>query len=214
MPKLFLILFLIFIIVYLYNTDIFEYPVESVEVTSTMEDYDKTNFDEIITSLYGSDLLSLDINQIRKLIASDKWIKDVEISKSFPSKLKVVIIQHQPYAIYNSKLLMVDGTIIASDSIPNDLPIIIDNTDDTQSSQDIFELSSNYLSKINLKINKIEIFNSLIRIHTSHSTLISDRQNFEINLNRLVKSYYNLKSLFRDEIKSIDMRYYNGFAIK
>ena len=214
MPKLLAISFLIYIIVSFYQTDIFEYPIDSVEVTSTMEDYDNTNFKEIIASLHGSDLLSLDINEIRKLIASDKWIKDVEISKSFPSKLKIVIIQHQPYVIYNSKLMMVDGTVIATDSVPTDLPIIIDNTDDAQFSQDNFELSSTYLSKINLKIKKIEIFNSLIRVHTSHNILISDKQNFEFNLNRLVKSYDSLKSLFRDEIKSIDMRYSNGFAIK
>ena len=75
-------------------------------------------------------------------------------------------------------------------------------------------LTGKLLKKIDLDIKKIEIHNSLIKVFTSTNILISDRDNYEINLNRLVVSFPDLQRVFKRDIKSIDMRYSNGFAIK
>ena len=75
-------------------------------------------------------------------------------------------------------------------------------------------LTDKLLQKLNLDIKKIEIYNSLIKVFTSTNILISDRDNYEVNLNRLVLSFKDLQKLFKRDIKSIDMRYSNGFAIK
>ena len=70
------------------------------------------------------------------------------------------------------------------------------------------------LMKIDLDIRKLEIHDSLVKIYTPSTVLISDRVNIEINLQRLIASFVNLQRLFDKDIKSIDMRYSNGFAIK
>ena len=75
-------------------------------------------------------------------------------------------------------------------------------------------LTDKLLQKLNLDIKKIEIYNSLIKVFTSRNILISDRDNYEVNLNRLVLTYEDLQQLFEREVESIDMRYSNGFAIK
>ena len=75
-------------------------------------------------------------------------------------------------------------------------------------------LTVNLLQKLDLDIKKIEIHKSLIKVFTSTNILISDRDNYEVNLNRLVLSFKDLQKLFKRDIKSIDMRYSNGFAIK
>ena len=148
------------------------------------------------------------------MIRSDDWIKDVEIKKSFPDKLEIIIISQQPYAVYNSKIMMIDGTVIKASSLPLDLPIIIDHTRDRLSSKNILILTNKHLQKINLDIKEIGIYDSLVKVFTSKNILISDRDNYEVNLNRLVLSFNDLQTLFKRNIKSIDMRYSNGFAIK
>ena len=110
--------------------------------------------------------------------------------------------------------MMMDGTIIRASSLPLDLPIIVDHTNDSVSSMNTMILSDKLLQKIKLDIKKVEIHNSLIKVFTSSNILISDRVNYEVNLNRLVITFEDLKKLFKREIKSIDMRYSNGFAIK
>ena len=214
MPKT-LIVTIIFILSFiLYVSDYFVYPINVVEITSTSSNYDNEKINDIVLSIQGQDLLSLDLNDIKSNIRSDGWIRDVEIKKSFPDKLEIVIIPQEPYAIYNSKIMMTDGTIIEASLLPTDLPIIHDHTYDSLGSMNTMILTGNLLQKLDLDIKKIEIHNSLIKVFTSTNILISDRDNYEVNLNRLVLSFKDLQTLFKRDIKSIDMRYSNGFAIK
>ena len=214
MPKT-LIVTIIFILSFiLYISDYFVYPINVVEITSTSSNYDNEKINDIVLSIQGQDLLSLDLNDIKSNIRSDGWIRDVEIKKSFPDKLEIIIIPQEPYAIYNSKIMMTDGTIIKAPLLPTDLPIIHDHTYDSLGSMNTMILTGNLLQKLDLDIKKIEIHNSLIKVFTSTNILISDRDNYEVNLNRLVLSFKDLQKLFKKDIKSIDMRYSNGFAIK
>ena len=214
MPKT-LIVTIIFILSFiLYISDYFVYPINEVEITSTSSNYDNEKINDIVLSIQGQDLLSLDLNDIKSSIRSDGWVRDVEIKKSFPDKLEIIIIPQEPYAIYNSKIMMTDGTIIKAPLLPTDLPIIHDHTHDSLGSMNTMILTDNLLQKLDLDIKKIEIHNSLIKVFTSTNILISDRNNYEVNLNRLVLSFKDLQKLFKRDIKSIDMRYSNGFAIK
>ena len=214
MPKIFIIIVFFLVSLILYVSDSLVYPVEEVEITSTASNYDTEKINDIIASIQGQDLLSLDLSDIKRSIRSDDWIRDVEIKKSFPDTLEIIIISQKPFAIYNAKIMMIDGTIIESPSLPLDLPIIIDYTNDSVNSMNIMILTDKLLQKIDLDIKQVEIHNSLIKVFTSTNILISDRVNYEVNLNRLVLTFQDLKKLFKREIKSIDMRYSNGFAIK
>ena len=214
MPKIFIIIIFFLLSLILYLSDSFVYPIDEVEITSTTSNYDTDKINDIVASIQGQDLLSLDLGDIKRSIRSDDWINDVEIKKSFPDTLEIIIIPQQPLAIYNSKIMMMDGTVIDAPSLPLDLPIIIDHTNDSHSSMNTLILTVKLLQKIDLDIKKVEIHDSLIKVFTSTNMLISDRVNYEVNLNRLVISFQDLKKLFKREIKSIDMRYSNGFAIK
>jgi len=198
----------------LYISDYFVYPIEEVEVTSTTSNYDTEKINDVVVSIYGQDLLSLDLSDIKRSITSDEWIRDVEIKKSFPDTLEIIIIPQQPYAIYNSKIMMLDGTVIGNSSLSLDLPIIVDHTNDSLSSMNIMIHTRKLLQKNDLDIKKVEIHDALIKVFTSTNIFISDRINYEVNLKRLVITFQDLQRLFKREIKSIDMRYSNGFAIK
>ena len=214
MPKKFYIILIVISIFSVYKLDMLNYPIDEVDINTNDVNYNQQRIDNLISTIYGKDLISLDISNIQKYIVEDIWIKDAEISKSFPSTIKIKIIQHQPFAIYNSKLMMRDGSIIKSDNISYELPVVEDNANNVSNSKRILTISTENLNKIDLKIKRIEIFNSLVRIHTSKYTLISDRLNLELNLNRLALSLNDLVEAFDQEINSIDMRYSNGFAIK
>ena len=214
MPKIIIIIIFILLSLILYISDSFVYPIEEVEISSTTSNYDTKKINAIVASIHGQDLLSLDLSDIKKSIRSDDWIRDVEIKKSFPDTLEIIIIPQQPYAIYNSKIMMLDGTVIGNSSLSLDLPIIVDHTNDSLSSMNIMILTRKLLQKIDLDIKKVEIHDALIKVFTSTNILISDRINYEVNLKRLVITFQDLQRLFKREIKSIDMRYSNGFAIK
>ena len=99
MPKIFIIIIFFLLSLILYLSDSFVYPIEEVEITSTTSNYDTEKINDIVASIQGQDLLSLDLGDIKRNIRSDDWIRDVEIKKSFPDTLEVIIIPQQPLAI-------------------------------------------------------------------------------------------------------------------
>ncbi len=213
MPRIYFILISLLLVLVIYKSNYFFYPINEIEIISTEKKYNENNLDKYLNSIYEQDLLSIDIDEIKNEVISDVWIKDAQIIKSFPSKLTIKIIQYTPIALYNSNIMTSNGHIIRSTNY-NNLPIILDYSADSTFAYDALTFSQNNIRKINLNIKKIEIFHSLIKIHTSNIVLISDKKKYKANLNRLIPVFDNIYKIFDNKISSIDMRYSNGFAIK
>ena len=214
MTRYFLLLLLIVILTFTYKSGIISFPIEEIEIISSDKKYNEKKLSKYIDSIYGNDLLLSNIDMIQKNIISDEWISDVEVIKSFPSKLSIRIIEHQPLAIYNNQIMSKSGILIRSSSNLGNLPVVVDKQKRPTVAYDILSSSLDGLKKINLVVKKIEIYHSLIKIYTSSMVLISDKTNFKKNIQRLVFSFSDLKNTYSKKITSIDMRYSNGFAIK
>tara|TARA_E500000081_G_scaffold93594_1_gene94706 strand:- start:13 stop:657 length:645 start_codon:yes stop_codon:yes gene_type:complete len=214
MTRYFLLLLLIVILTFTYKSGIISFPIEEIEIISSDKKYNEKNLSKYIDSIYGNDLLLTNIDMIQKNIISDEWISDAEVIKSFPSKLSIRIIQHEPLAIYNNQIMSKSGILIRSSSNLDNLPVIIDKEKKPTVAYDILSSTLVNLKKIDLVVKKIEIYHSLIKIYTSSMILISDKTNFKKNIQRLVPSFSDLKNTYGKKITSIDMRYSNGFAIK
>lgn len=214
MARYFLLLLLIVILTFTYKSGIISFPIEEIEIISSDKKYNEKKLSKYIDSIYGNDLLLSNIDMIQKNIISDEWISDVEVIKSFPSKLSIRIIQHEPLAIYNNQIMSKSGILIRSSSNLGNLPVVVDKQKRPTVAYDILSSSLDGLKKINLVVKKIEIYHSLIKIYTSSMVLISDKTNFKKNIQRLVPSFSDLKNTYGKKITSIDMRYSNGFAIK
>ena len=214
MARYFLLLLLIVILTFTYKSGIISFPIEEIEIISSDKKYNEKKLSKYIDSIYGNDLLLSNIDKIQKNIISDEWISDVEVIKSFPSKLSIRIIEHQPLAIYNNQIMSKSGILIRSSSNLGNLPVVVDKQKRPTVAYDILSSSLDGLKKINLVVKKIEIYHSLIKIYTTSIILISDKTNFKKNIQRLVFSFSDLKNTYSKKITSIDMRYSNGFAIK
>jgi cell division septal protein FtsQ len=185
-----------------------------VKIISSEKNYNENKLDKFISSLYGSDLLLIDIDTIQKKIMSDNQIRYAEIKKTFPSTLEIRIFHHKPIAQYENKILTSNGTLIDYPKHKNRFPVIIDHYNNVTFARDICIFSTEQLNMISLKIDKIEIFHSLIKIYSESLILISDRSNFKKNIKRLILSFDEIHKVYGKKVTSIDMRYSNGFAIK
>ena len=214
MIRYFLLLLVIVIITFIYKSDIISFPIEEIEIISSDKKYNEKKLSKYIDSMYGNDLLLSNIDMIQKNIISDEWISDVEVIKSFPSKLSIRIIQHEPLAIYNNQIMSKSGILIRSSSNLDNLPVVIDKEKRPTVAYDILSSTLYDLKKIDLVVKKIEIYHSLIKIYTTSIVLISDKTYFKKNLQRLVPLFSDIKNTYGKKITSIDMRYSNGFAIK
>ena len=203
------------ILILTYKSGIISFPIQEITIITSDKKYNADKLNKYLDLLYGKDLLLINIDSIQKDIISDNWISDAEVIKSFPSKITIRIIQHEPMALYNNQIISKAGVLINSSTISSkDLPIIIDKDKELIAAYNIYSLSLFNLKKIDLVIKKIEIHHSLVKIYTTSIVLISDRTNFEKNILRLVSLFEDLNNTYGKNITSIDMRYSNGFAIK
>jgi cell division protein FtsQ len=214
MTRYFLLLLLIVILTFTYKSGIVSFPIEEIDIISSDKKYNEKNLNKYTGSIYGTDLLLINIDMIQKNITSDEWISDVEVIKSFPSKLSIRIIQHEPLAVYNNQIMSKSGILISSSRNLGNLPVVVDKQRRPTAAYDILLSTLVSLEKIDLVVKKIEIYHSLIKIYTTSIVLISDKTNFKKNMQRLVPSFSDLKNIYGKKITSIDMRYSNGFAIK
>ena len=214
MTRYFLLLLLIVILTFTYKSGIVSFPIEEIDIISSDKRYNEMKLNKYIDSIYGNDLLLINIDMIQKNITSDEWIIDVEVIKSFPSKLSIRIIQHEPLAVYNNQIMSKSGILISASRNLDNLPVIVDKQKRPTVAYDTLISTLVSLKKIDLVVKKIEIYHSLIKIYTSSMVLISDKTNFKKNIQRLVFSFSDLKNTYSKKITSIDMRYSNGFAIK
>ena len=215
MSRYILYIIVVGILILTYKSGIISFPVKEISIITSDKKYNANKLNKYLDSLYGTNLLLTNIDIIQKNIISDDWISDAEVIKSFPSKITIRIIQHEPMALYNNQIISKDGILLNSSTISSkNLPIIIDKDKELMSAYAIYSLSLINLKKIDLVIKKIEIHHSLIKIYTASIVLISDRTNFEKNISRLVSSFEDLNNVYDKNITSIDMRYSNGFAIK
>jgi cell division protein FtsQ len=214
MTKYILFVLLLFTLYLTYKSGFISFPIQEIDIISSDKKYNEKKINKYIDSLYGKDLLLSNIDIIQKRILSDDWISDAEIIKSFPSKLTIRIYQHEPMAIYNNLILSKTGMLINSLENVQNLPIIIDKNNQPISAHEILSFSQSNLKKVNLTVEKVEIYHSLIKIYTTSIVLISDKTNFKRNIKRLIPLFLDIKNTYGKAIKSIDMRYSNGFAIK
>ena len=214
MYKSIFLLFLLILIFLTYKSEYLHYPIKEILIISKNKKYDEKAINTYIDSLYDKNLLTVDIDDIQETIVSDEWIRDAEITKSFPSALTIQITQHKPIARYNSNIVTSTGSMIKSSDYSQNLPNIIDHSNNLKSASHILSFSLINLKKINLEVQKIVIYHSLIKIYTSDILLITDKEKFEINLERLTASFEKIYDIYDKKITSIDMRYSNGFAIK
>ena len=214
MTRYILLLLLIVTLTFTYKSGIIFFPIEEIDIISSDKKYNDKRLNKYIDSIYGNDLLLSDIDMIQKNIISDEWISDVEVIKSFPSKLSIRIIQHEPIAIYNKQIMSKSGKLIGTSINLDNLPVIADKENRPAEAYDTLLSTLVSLKKIDLVVKKIDIYHSLIKIYTTSMVLISDKTNFNKNIQRLVPSFSSLQNTYGKNITSIDMRYSNGFAIK
>ena len=109
MTRYFLLLLLIVILTFTYKSGIVSFPIEEIDIISSDKKYNEKKLNKYTDSIYGNDLLLINIDMIQKNITSDEWISDVEVIKSFPSKVSIRIIQHEPLAVYNNQIMSKSG---------------------------------------------------------------------------------------------------------
>jgi len=194
----------------------FSFVTEKMLHTALSKGVDKDN--NSIDIFDNKGFFSIDVELIKKRVEEMPWIKQASVQRVWPDALVVDVVEHKAVAYWGKQgLVSESGQIFYpnKETYPNDLPIFIASTELIDNCLHYFNDASEMFASINLKVLKVTFSSRQALTLTLYNgvELNLGRQNKLYRLQRFVQVYSTLSERM-SLIKSIDMRYTNGFSVK
>jgi len=192
------------------------WSVSAVEFDQVLLYQDNTEFNAMLVSIAGLNLLTHSVQDIKTAVEALPWIATAEVQLAWPDVIRVAVVEERPVAIWNNtNLISQTGKLFTADTQDFDLPRL---SGDTTS---IDAVMANYLNFNRSLLGFGHIVHQL-QLSLSGSWTLTTEQGLVIRLGGSdVLARFNRALSFMEatrqqlhNIDYIDARYHNGIAYK
>lgn len=210
-------------------------PIKNITVEGRLIHLDRSQLEASILHTVKGGYFTLDLNRIRKRLLVNPWIRRVSVRRHWPAQLIVTIAEKKPVAYWNhNAFISAEGDVFK--------PAPIDNTlllPQMFGPQGQYKKVWMFMNKIYQPLASMALQVKVLSLDDRRAwklvlTSLSDekgytKNKFEQNKNavvvrlgrndtqqrfdRFVRVFSSISSLDLRQIKSVDMRYPNGFAV-
>ena len=214
-------------------------PVNDVKVIGELNFLDRDEVESMVKSEVQGGYFTVDLNNIRNTLMRDPWVSNVSLRRQWPAGLNVMIDEHQPVAYWNH-----DGYINEAGEVfkPEDLDTSLNlprlngpegHHNNVWKFMNVLyqEMALLEYEVVRLKLDDRRAWQLVIAGHESIETSGSVASEINVRLGRFetekrlqrfvrilpaLTAEYRLAAgkLTENNIKVIDMRYPNGFAVQ
>jgi len=207
------------ILIGLVTYDNFNQSIDRVVINGEFNYLSERDVIDLIDENVQTGFLTLDLPELNRKIVEQDWIRSSSIRRSWPATLIVNIEEEIPVARWGEQQLLNNVgdyiDVINKDSVSH-LPVIFSQAGDTKEIIKIYQLISELLGPVGLRIDKVESDNA----GSWTLTVVSDIK-IILGRDQLVEKLQRLQSVWMAELSSqekninaIDLRYPNGLAVK
>ena len=207
------------ILIGLVTYDNFNQSIDRVVINGEFNYLSERDVIDLIDENVQTGFLTLDLPELNRKIVEQDWIRSSSIRRSWPATLIVNIEEEIPVARWGEQQLLNNVgdyiDVINKDSVSH-LPVIFSQTGDTKEIIKIYQLISELLGPVGLRIDEVESDNA----GSWTLTVLSDIK-IILGRDQLVEKLQRLQSVWMAELSSqekninvIDLRYPNGLAVK
>ncbi|MEE9310272.1 MAG: cell division protein FtsQ/DivIB [Cocleimonas sp.] len=193
--------------------------ITSVEVKGDLKLLDKTQLQPIIAPFTKTNLYLLDAKALEAAIESNPWVYSASMTKMWPNKLVIKIFEQHPVAYWGDKEMLAENGEIIKASLAKEkknLPLLYSPNDKGRNMATGFLKIRKWMKDFPLKMVEFkEDTRGSWQIKLENGmTLKIGREHQEKRLRRFMVGYdHSLKDVINN-VKTIDLRYTNGFAVK
>ena len=199
--------------------DNFNQSIDRVVINGEFNYLSERDVIDLIDENVQTGFLTLDLPELNRKIVEQDWIRSSSIRRSWPATLIVNIEEEIPVARWGEQQLLNNVgdyiDVINKDSVSH-LPVIFSQAGDTKEIIKIYQLISEVLGPVGLRIDEVESDNA----GSWTLTVLSDIK-IILGRDQLVEKLQRLQSVWLAELSSqekninvIDLRYPNGLAVK
>jgi len=193
-------------------------PLKQVQLEAPFEHVSKQELYELVSSQVNGGFFSVDVDGMMASLNALPWVKQAEVRRVWPDTLFVEVKEQVAVAQWRDDALVnADGELFypARDTFPGGL-IELDGPEETvvQMAKQL-GVFNQALQNINLKLKRLVLTDRRAWEFELESSMVValGRNDVEQRLKRFVQFFPQLESREAD-MKRIDMRYTNGFAVQ
>ncbi|VAW69866.1 Cell division protein FtsQ [hydrothermal vent metagenome] len=192
-------------------------PVKSVQIEGEFKYLDKERLRQQALPVANGGFFSIDLSVIRSRLENMSWVEDVSVRRQWPDRLIVRVIEKQP-VVYWGKDAVISSKgklFVPENKLSIKLPSLIGPEGQYRFMLTELARMQAWLLETDLYIQKMNLDarRSWTLSMTSGLELRLGRKQMHERLHRFVSVYKSHLKTQKREIKHIDMRYTNGFAV-
>lgn len=196
----------------------FDQPVTKLEVEGEFQRVAVGQIEAVAKRYRGEGFLSVDLNAVRSSLEAIPWVDRARVTRQWPDRLQVALIEHVPAARWGEHGLMnTRGELFLSEAqrVPLELPQLVGpEGTQPQVTRLYFELAPELL-KVGLRLSRVELdARGSWQLTLANGVEVRlGRQDLRARLDRLVHGAGALLTAQTGTISYIDLRYSNGFSV-
>ena len=199
------------------------FPLHNVRLSDTPQRVDTTGVLQVVRSEVQGNFFTVDIERLRQALEKLPWVRSVSIRREFPYRLVVRLAEHQALARWNNGthfdefrtgLVNQQGEVFVARS-EQVLPSFIGPGDTAAEIAGHYAQFTKQLSALNLQATQITLSpRHAWQLHLSNGMVVElGREDMQQRLARFVEVYPYSLAAIQSQVKVVDLRYRNGFAV-
>ena len=201
---------------YLYQLDTL-LPIKKIKLVGTFEHIAPQDVESVLQDYVGKGFFSLNIHELQKLLSEKPWTESVSIRRVWPDRLDITIVERKPVARWDDQHLLSDQAIVFSADVGDfrQLPLVYTANNNIASLLNRYYTLDKRFETLGEKLISLrQDSRGALDIELSDGLLIKvGRDQIEHKISRLITIYEQQILPRRTEIRQLDLRYSNGFAV-
>ncbi len=213
-----LLLMVVFYALWLKLMDPQTLPLQQVKLEASFEKITKEELHEVVSEQINGGFFSLDVVAVTNAVGALPWVDSVEVRRVWPDTLHVTVKEQVALARWRDQALVnVRGELFspAVKSFPVAM-VELDGPDNSVANMAYqFSVFNQALGQVGLNMKRIVLSQRLAwMLELSDGvTVVLGRSDIEKRMQRFIQ-FYSLLLTSAENVKRIDMRYTNGFAVQ
>ncbi|MEL0083679.1 MAG: FtsQ-type POTRA domain-containing protein [Gammaproteobacteria bacterium] len=194
------------------------FPLRKVEVTGDLQRLDPQQLRSRLLPEAVVGFFDVDVRQLRERVSDMSWVGRVQITRQWPDELIITITEREPAARWRSQgLLDTEGQLFLVDTLLDysALPLLSGPDGSEQKVYAGYQFLRNALMQLPQPINEVALDSRGVwRLRTVDGVMITFRgEPDNVPLERLIRVYRQQLLPHWDKVRSVDLRYSDGFAV-
>ncbi len=196
-----------------------QFLIESIAITGVLQNLERDQIEMTIAPLVAGDYFTVDLENIKSELEELSWINSADVRRIWPNALLVHISEKKAIAQWQRKeLISVEGENFAPENIKanSQLPLLSGPEDKAEFVMNNYHQMNRILRTINLNVKSLHLEDRY-----SWKIVLDNQITVRVDTKKSLEKLQNMVSLLKkipaDErltIKSIDLRYENGLALR